>query len=1084
MASLNVYTASAGAGKTYTLTLEYLSLALQQPEEKYRHILAMTFTNKATNEMKSRIIEELYQISQGNTENPLAQTLGERLRLEPEEVMTRAQRTLTAILGDYSAFHISTIDAFFQEVVRAFAFELNFGGNYKVEMDSDLWLHKATVLLLHSLDEKRLSDTRKWIYQLAEENLDQKGTNQIDRLLETLGRQLFAEAPLLAIRNGNFPSQEEIATARKAIQDYIKQFESNRYNLAEAFQRELSAHDIDFADLHGGSRSPFNYYKKILKNKNLSETIPQHLHKTTENLELLFPKKSDHRSKLNGLTKSSIPQILEDTIQLEKRYYIPYQTAKHTYENLNLLGTLIDLNNTMMQQGRETNTLLLSSTQQFIQQIIDNAETPFIYERLGTNLQHLMLDEFQDTARLQYDNLKPILTDCLASQGQDSLIVGDVKQSIYKFRNCDRHLLGSAIRRDFADLYKHHPLQHNWRSTPEVVRFNNAIFTQLPTLIEQAIQDDREETMAPFESMGLTQAIPESFFQEVSDCYAEVVQQISPKNKDKKGGIEIYRYPKEKADGGEDETPNALNITENIPHVILSLVENRGYKTQDIAILVNTNQEVTQVAECLINYSKKHPDKAHLLKFVSEEALKITNSPIIRFLIALLQALSEGARENGALFRMAEVHYELIIQKRHLHEGLPISSFADLYSSTLQQLPYLSLFDLVERTIGQLHPLIKQADYPYITTLLDQLYTFHCDEIADLHGFLEWWEIKGSKKTLPADESDNAISITTIHKSKGLGFSIVLLPFLEWDLAKINSRDTSYIWSQVNPKIAQEIGFSLSIVPLKLSKKLAQTYYAEEFYREFIDKIIDRLNLFYVAMTRAKTGLVLWLPEGKGNQKKGFNLDQLLNRLLERSDLAELLTAIPASSQKEEISSERKERNIPFPLAITTGGEQQHISIKLRGRQAYQENEAVRFGSTMHRLLSLIKTPTDLPHALRLVVDEGMIIADDQEKIQTILSQELARAEVAPWFAPDVEVLNEHSILLAHNRAISRPDRIVLTPQGNVIIIDYKFGEKQARYHKQVRRYMQLIQAMGYKSVQGFLWYFSDGNSSIEEVSF
>lgn len=1085
MAQLNVYTASAGAGKTYTLALEYLTLALKDPEKDFRHILAMTFTNKATNEMKSRIVEVLYQLTTEREPSPLAIALGERLNLSLEQVIEKAQRTLRSILGDYTSFRVSTIDSFFQEVVRSFAFELNFAGNYKVEMDQDLWLHKAIVLLLHSLADEQMSDTREWVYQLAQEEINAGRSIQIDQALGNLGKQLFAEAPLAAVRDGRFPQKKEIALYRKAIDAYTENFETERYKLAEAFLRKLHEAGLQTLDLHGAARSPFFYYEKVLKDRHLGDQPPQRCKQAAEDPLALFPKKSAHKDLLIRLWEQGLKDILSDTISLEEERGIYYRTALSTRKTLNMLGTLGDINAMMMQQGRESNTLLLASTQQFIQRIIDNADAPFIYERLGSVLHHLMLDEFQDTARIQYENIRPLLENTLSS-GNDNLIVGDVKQSIYKFRHCDRHILGSTLQKEFPDYYSHHPLQYNWRSTPEVVFFNNAIFELLPSFVETNLREELSEATEQLKDTPFAHLIPnEESIREISNSYTEVQQHIAPPNKDKKGGIEVYYYPTKKKGEKKEEASNALNLPQyNVPSVILSLIEDRHYRPEEIAILANTNKEVAALASCLITYAQEHPEKAPLLKFVSGEALNISNSAIVRFLISLLKDLSEGRTRNKALYCTALVHYEQLINNAPKESESTLLPFEQLHSACLEQLPYLSLYDLVESTIHRLQPLITPADQPYITALLDQLYLYHCDEVADLQGFLDWWEVKGVKTTLPFDDGGDAIRIMTIHKSKGLGFPLVLLPFLEWDLGT-GKHKNSYIWSVPSPLLTKEVGYQLPIVPLEMSSKLAKTLYIGDYYKEKTDAIIDRLNLFYVAMTRAKQGIVLWLPDTSelDEKKVTFDLSKLLGSLLQRSEVKKFITPIPDNPKTNSGDNQAQTKpSYPFPGITPHTGSTQQIAIKRSGSQAYKENLSVRFGSAMHYILSLIATPHDIDNAIEQALNEGVLLREEKESIVKYLQKELARPEVALWFSPEVEVFNEQTILLSLQSHTYRPDRIVVTPQNEAIVIDYKFGKPLPRYHRQVQRYMQLLSKMGYASVRGYLWYFASESSQIEEV--
>ena len=324
----------------------------------------------------------------------------------------------------------------------------------------------------------------------------------------------------------------------------------------------------------------------------------------------------------------------------------------------------------------------------------------------------------------------------------------------------------------------------------------------------------------------------------------------------------------------------------------------------------------------------------------------------------------------------------------------------------------------------------------------------------------------------------------TIHKSKGLGFPLVLLPFLDWDLST-GKHKSSYIWSHPSPLLTQEIGCQLSIVPLEMSSKLAKTFYIGDYYKEKTDAIIDRLNLFFVAMTRAKQGIVLWLPDPTelDEKKVTFDLSKLLGSLLQQSEIEKLITPIPPhSGVGPRGKQEETKPSYPFPRISPHTERIQHIAIKRSGSQAYKENRSIRFGSAMHYILSQINTHHDVDNAVEQALNEGALLREEKESIVEYLQKELSRPEVALWFSPEVQVFNEQTILLSLQSHTYRPDRIVVTPQNEAIVIDYKFGKPLPRYRRQVQRYMQLLSKMGYASVRGYLWYFASESSQIEEV--
>lgn len=1096
MSKLQVYTASAGAGKTYTLALQYLALALRYPEESFRHILAMTFTNKATNEMKERIVVELYRLTTQPDDSSLLSELARLLQVPPEEVPPRAQKALSAILGDYSSFKISTIDAFFQEVVRSFAFELNFGGNFKVETDTALWLQRAVVLLLHHLADADKEASRKWIHRLAQENIEEGGSMRLDRILSQLGLEIFKEKPLQAIQEGTFPTQHEIEESITSLRGYIQSYYQERNRLAGAVGQLLQKHQLSITDFKGGKAPANPLYKvgSMLQPSNaFVEVIPTDKALIAwQTLDGLLAKTAPRKTDIEAAWADGLDTALQQLayhIQVERVYC---KTAQFTLQSLSLLGTLGDIQSMMMSLGRDTNTLLLSSTEQFIQRIIDKAEAPFIYERLGTQIQHLMLDEFQDTARLQWNNIAPLLSNALA-EGHDNLIVGDVKQSIYKFRNCDRSILGSLLQLQYPDNYEHTPLINNWRSTPEVVRFNNQLFLSLPQRLAAVLQHDIQEVCELFAATPHASYAPSLLLpQDILQCYAEASQKIAPPNRDKRGGVECYFYTscQEEVDAVAEEAAPLPELIGNqpllkIPEVILSLVEQLGYNPADIAILTRTNREVTEVAQCLLEYVALHPEKEAALRFVSGEALSLTGSPMVRFIITLLKAFMLRLQGDYSGYQVALLHYEQL--KRHETDR----GFEELFEALYEQLPYRSLYNIVELAIGHyFKDLVTPTENPYLTALLDELYNYHCDEVADLNGFLDWWSAKGEALKLPSDGSINAVTLMTIHKSKGLGFPIVMLPFLNWELLAQSGYygRKSFLWCTPPDLLKSSISHLPTLAPITLGKELAHSLYAPEYFAECTDALIDKLNLFYVATTRAKKGLILWIEQFESKEASSYNLSQHLDALFAHFEEQgeELFVPIPPHTEEGQRVANIGELPPPLkmpPLAATSLEEHSvQIAIKTAGKEALQNNVALQHGAAMHYVLSLLTKLTDLPQALEIALQQGKLLQEEREAVADYLQEVLSQPRVAWIFDGSMQVLNEQTILIPRSLHTYRPDRILIDAEDKVYIVDYKFGAPLHRYRKQVHRYMELVAEMGYRSVAGYLCYFSAQGVTLEEV--
>lgn len=987
---LTIYTASAGAGKTYTLTRDFISFALSRGGDYFRHILAITFTKKATKEMKTRIVNELQKLASGKSPSSYYEELSKLTLLDKETIQKRSQFVLTNLLVDYTAFRIRTIDSFFEEIVRTFASEIGYSTRYKIELDADTRLHRATLLLLSSLNSPSFSESFDRIKGIVEENILEGKRYNITSVVEMLGKKLFAESSIDEEEEGRLPETEQINTTRKSIEIYLKEVE-------EALKKRGSSKEKIYA----------------------------------ESLSFLD-------------------------------------------EQLSLLGTFSDLKATLREMGRSTNSMLLHSSQTFIREIIKGNDAPFIYERVGTQLHHYLIDEFQDTSRLQFQNLCPLIDNSL-SLGYSNLVVGDVKQSIYKFRHCDRTILSSSLVKEFPQYARTENLEYNWRSAKEIITFNNKLYTTLPLLVKEHLEKIIEEALKKHTKAGtLDVRAEERLIQmptEITDNY-KTIEQKTPPSSNKTGGVEIIYSQK-----GE-------RIDKSLAKTIITLVEERGYSPGDIAILCAKNSEVAAVATALLQATKAYPEKAHYFRFMGAEALHIINSDFIGFIIELFRALNSS--ELSSCYEVARFRYEQLLA--HSISNTEIAPFEKIFEQLKAHFYALNLYELTEFTIELSKGLVSEEELPYIMLFLDLVSTFSNEETADLYSFLYWWDEKGSKTDLPAENIDDAIHLMTIHKSKGLEFPIVLLPYPYWDLGLGVSKKTDLLRVRIPALFANEMNCPIEAAYVRLVSKLADTIFIEDYYREVVSNIIDRLNLFYVATTRAEIGLLLWLPqsieETTKPTKTRFPLDYFvlnaLEQLRDRGDY--LLTSIPRKKGGE-ISNQKEEHSIKLPsLETLFSSSSPTIKIRFSGEKHFQENEKQSFGSILHDVMSYIKTKNDIEPYLEKAVKEGKVAYDKAQKVLQILFKALENPIIASWFSPQAKVYTEQTIISPNTIHYLRPDRIVLLPNGIATVIDYKFGQKKREHIPQVVSYCRLVEKIGFGVVEGYLLYLCEDAYHLEKV--
>lgn len=1133
---LHIYTASAGAGKTHTLTREYLRLALSSPDPRYfTSIQAVTFTKKATGEMKERITAALDQLAHDPHRSPFLTELQQELQLTEGQLQRRALATLRAMLLDYNAFRVRTIDSFFQEVVRSFAHELGHAGLLRVELNTDPHLRQAVLEVLSAQDESGASATiRQWIEQLLQESIREgKKFSSLERRLSAFARELEDEAVKLLRAEHQFPTKEAVEALRQTAAKQREALVGSIQSQAQAILQLLASQGIEDAHLLYKERGPMAPIRKL-------ERQPAQLFEkgvlVTDSVRLrAYLDADDPADKLLG--KDAGPEVRSRlatiAVELKERTRqlvdsLPacaplLETTNQLLRYADLYGLLIDIDTALQQLKQEGSMMFLSDAPSLISSLLRDGtqDAPFLYEKIGARIAHHMIDEFQDTSRMQYTNFRPLLENSLAD-GKDCLIVGDAKQSIYRFRNSDSSLLTLTLSQDFARHASPHLLAHNWRSAPEIIAFNNALYTQLPRLLQATFLQLWTETSGMLQGMEDIKESLLDFLASQLKAY-EDVQQLVPEGKTTTpaGQVVLHRFY-EQGRGGKQEAPSeapaeeeaeevAPDALDQLPHVLIDL-QKRGYKASDIAILVRRRATAVQVADVLQHYTGELPEGCSL-HFVSEEALAVGGASSVRFLIACLSYVAEPQlpiRQAILCELYSQLREEAKDEAREAHPDA-------LTEAELEELLLLGrrgLYEVVESLIHRFRALLPEGESAYVVKLLDLLYRWEQDQSADIAAFLTYWEEKGKEERIVSAASDDAVQLMTIHKSKGLGFPVVLLPDLAWPFDP-SSQHENILWCPFPelPEVAPFRASGISSVPLRYSSSLGRTFFASAYYEEYLRYRLDELNLLYVATTRPKQELHLWLPEveeapaegeeapkskkktskksvdGKASAQLFSQLDKLLLQLLrtegeglpwklvsaaEAPHYAGLLPAPPRSEGRDE--------EVITLDALTAYPLDERLAVLREGLDYFTEESQRRYGRTMHLILSHIERAEELPEALAEAVRQGYITEEQTAELSPLLGQILTHSDTQRWFDGSGRVLNEQAIIGGGLPTSRRPDRIVLYPDGSVEVVDYKFGQPSARYFTQVRRYMELLRAMGYEAVRGYLCYLREEGLQVVSV--
>jgi ATP-dependent exoDNAse (exonuclease V) beta subunit len=1052
---LTIYRASAGAGKTHKLTGEYLMLLFSQPGA-YRRILAVTFTNKATDEMKTRIVQELYHLASGRASDYI-QLLSSAYSLTERQVREQARKILVAILHDYSAFNISTIDRFFQQTMRAFTREIGLQGGYGIEMDQELVLTEAIDNLLADLEKPESKDLLGWLLRFAENKIEDGGGWSLRQDIMSLSREVFKESyKAFSEEVGKDIADKQALDAYKnELYAIIRSVEAEAKRLGEEGVALLKQFALQPSDFKGGSRSPFFYFEKLAKGEMKEPTAT--FQALPDNPDAYTTKTTPPglRQIIGCVYEEGLNACVKNIVSLFANL-TAYNTAREIVRYYYTLGILTDISRQIAFYREEKNVMLIADTTELLNKVISGSDAPFIYEKTGTHVDHYMIDEFQDTSGMQWNNFRPLVEESLAN-GRANLIVGDVKQSIYRFRNSDWKLLDEQVRRDFEDeQVREDTLKDNWRSCRHIVEFNNAFFTAAPAIL----QDLYNEAL---KNSSLSEEERTAFSARIMAAY-DSSQRVPPPFQKKDGHVRIDFL------SGDEDKDWKQEAMERLP-ATLERLQDSGYALKDIAILVRTNQEGALVADTLLAYKEEHPSDRYNYDIISDDALFVGSSPAVRFLIAVLRYLRNP--EDRTNRKLAMYAYQVLTGKFGESEA-DESVFQNLQSISRQ-----SLYEVTEGLFRNFSAYFPETEQVFVQAFLDMVSEYAQKESADLNRFLRWWDETGYRKTIATPDGQNAIRILTVHKSKGLGFKVVIIPFGDWEIDHKPTKPV-ILWCHPEKKPFDR----LHLVPVRYGQILSSTIFAKDYFKERLHAFIDNLNTLYVAFTRSKEELIVFSPRPRKINKEG--------KVEKITSIADLLWAgvetdieddtfergewwHPASGRTAEDTLEE----IPMSRLYSVSPDDR-LQLRLHGKGFFFDNARRKHGTLMHEVLSRIRTPKDIPASVESYRLAGVINREEAAELISRLEELLQAEEVKAWYDGSARVLNEVDILFGKGLS-KRPDRVIIKG-GKVIVVDYKFGERQDKRHpNQVRNYLQLIRKMGFERVDGYLWYVELGK--IEAVN-
>ncbi|MDR3366376.1 MAG: UvrD-helicase domain-containing protein [Prevotellaceae bacterium] len=1067
--ALTAYSASAGAGKTFRITREYLKLLLGRTgaARAYRSILAVTFTNKATEEMKGRIVSALSELARGD-EAKLA-SFCEELALEgvclpPHELRQRALDARSCLLHDYSRFAVFTIDKFFQKVLHAFVREAGLQPGFVVELDTDRLLEEAVSAVMENA--AGAAQQMAWLLQLMQQRIDDGKSWDMRKELLELGREIFKESfgRLSAAMRGQLDDKDFLQRYMQQLRALQKEVDDEMRGIAAAAQAYMAEQRLSENDFKGKSRGFITHFGKIARGDYEPSATTR---KAVGCIEEWAPKAAVGSV---AAAYARLNPLLARACSLWDEKSEAYQTAGVILKNFMVLGLLTDVARQLRSIAGEDNLMPISDSVHLIRSLIDGSDAPFIYEKVGSAYRTFMIDEFQDTSVEQWGNFCPLVSNSLA-EGNLSMVVGDVKQSIYRWRNGDWRILAYGIDDDLKAFGKvnRKTLDRNFRSLPQVVEFNNELFRRLAQHLQAALSESFGEALPPETRAKLSTVL--------TDAYADCAQ--LPQRKAEGEG---YVYLELVEEG--DELRAADAILAKLPPLVAAL-QDSGYRAGDIAILTRNNRQGQAVADALIRYRSASGDTLHCFDVVSQDSLLLSASPAVRMAVALLRVAAGQQNTVSEAF----LSHELL---QHATGVAPASLHA-VFSERLDRAEHDFLENLTLKSLPEAFEAIVQRyrlnelreELPFLQGLHDLLISFANRKLSDIASFLAWWDERGTSKPLYSPEGQNAVTVATIHKSKGLQYRVVIVPFAGWEL---DTKTGSTVWMQPTAPPFD----ALPCVPLSYTDRLRRTIFGGQHCVERAQACVDSLNLLYVALTRAEEQLYVYAPLKRlaGEGKPAQSMAEAIRDVFAGVPNGERVSFGAALGQKlsdacwqfGRAEAPRRAGSPQAGQAAIPLAEYPSSSFAPKLRLRYEARELFgrvgqgqrTSGVLKHKVFERLRTPDDVPTAINSLVREGWVARADADDLQREVAIALEHPQARAWFDGSWQVYAEAEILLpsASGKAmLKRPDR-VMTRGSAAVVVDYKFGDKtDVRYVQQVEEYVAALRKMGYHSVEGYVWY-------------
>lgn len=1081
-----ILNASAGSGKTYQLAYKYVHDVIEHPE-LYRNILAVTFTNKATKEMKSRILQEINCLAAGEKSKYL-KDLKASLRLDERTIRQNALTARTKILHDYSRFTVLTIDTFFQRILRAFIKELGLDLNYNIEIETSTILAKSTDSLIEEIASNE--ELRKWMIGFVQERIEEGEKWDVRGGILSLGGEIFKEKnkQRFALKGKKEDLKEIISQYSSHAQSLLKDWQATGQQALNLMQQN----GVSCSDFKGGNSSFAHYFEKAAQGVVVEYSATVWKMAQTDKG---WCTKANEGSMADTLSPQLRP-LLEKTCKLFDKLISSHNTVMLLRENYRTFALLADLYDKVKQMCEEQNLMLLSESKNILSKFIAENDVPFIYEKAGTRFKRIMIDEFQDTSEQEWQNFLPLLQNAMAESDQTSVfIVGDIKQSIYRWRGGDWKLLHHKAKQALGEDTQVIPLIENRRSLKNVVEFNNVLMMDIVSKDNDSLNHLVNEALC---NKKISLEEQQQLHDTLKQAYSST-EQIVKRESISEGYVSVETY--------SDTPPFIPRICELL---------DKGFQPKDIMILVRSANDGKKVADQLLAFKQQNDNPKYRFDITTQEALIIGSSPVSGFITAALHlAINPDDKLNAAIcnhFLGQDFDKELKAEDREFFLSLRLLSPEEAFEKIVL---YFALGEQTQHTA-------------YLQAIHELVHTFSTNKISDIPLYLKWWEEQGANKPLSIEQSPSTIEILTIHKAKGLEKPAVIIPYCSWaiDPKSSTTQSSNFVWAKANDgataKETNKKEAHLGEFPVNYKKAMADSLFSEDYYREFVYAHVDNINLLYVALTRAKESLHVFIPQkrnyigglvqrslealsdGEGNAQKGIIRKtpietgiryevgmmcspevekQVVNEeqqiILDTYPTAEAQLALHLNSERylestsvQKVSNPSKDAELPF--------EESTSDIKVE----MEEKAPRKFGILMHRLFQDAQSEEDIQKSLHEMMLDSILSEKEEAELGEKIQETFKNPLVKEWFSTKWDSVRNECDIIRPKMWNQRPDRVMI--QGKrAVVVDYKFGlHSLPSYHKQMKQYLKLMREMGYTTTEGYLWYVLKGEiEKIEDVT-